>query len=217
MPAATARGQVMTPMPRHTVSCNDEYLGRANAYWPVVGDIMRFDAMFRNYASLCAKADPRQMQAIQPFVAMMSRRAQADVDDSYDVMERVIRNHLPEDVPDKCSNDTSAQDYAVRTLDAAMDAQRAKAGRRLDRSAKDIDPAQTGEICHSLTAIRDDIANHVSDRSLDNPLFEIAFLRGRALRMTPAEARVYNTYRQVLDAMHRGRAQRGNNAKPRPE
>ena len=53
------------------------------------GDILRFDAMFGNYAQLCAKSAPGEMRAIRPFVDMMSKRAQDDVDDSYDVMERI--------------------------------------------------------------------------------------------------------------------------------
>ena len=96
-----------------------------------------------------------------PFADTMKRRAASDIDDSYNVMERIIRNHLPQSVAPACSDDISARDYAVRTFEAAMDDQRRKAARRLSRSADGIDPAEAGEICHNLTDIRDDVEKHV--------------------------------------------------------
>ncbi len=196
----------MTPLPDKPASdCADQYLHGADEYWPVVGDIMRFNAMFENYIELCGKEDPKQFKAIKPFIDNMKIRAKQDVDDSYRVMSVIIRSKVA--VPAACSKDKAAQDKAILQFHSAMDAQGDKAQSRLERSAKGLEGGKDTGVCHNLIAIKDEVEKHTKGKSLDNPLYQISFLRGMAsapgnIRQT----RMYQVYRGALQDVQLARA-----------
>jgi hypothetical protein len=195
---------MLTPLP-DTVkySCSAAYVKVADAYWPVVGDILRFNAMFQNYATLCAKAAPAQMKAIQPFAETMKARAKNDVDDSYSVMDRLIHTTLRPQVPQPCQHDRAAQDAAVHQFQQEMDALAQKAKDRLTRSGRDIGPAQSGAVCQNLSTIKTEVETGTMGRDLSNPLFELAFLRGMVASSDVATRTVYTSYRDTLGQVQR--------------
>lgn len=195
-----AQAQDLTPLPQTIeLSCVDRYMQEAEHYWPVVGDILRFNAMFENYVQLCQRKDPKQLEAIKPFIKSMKARAAQDVDDSYRVMARIIHTRVPADMPAACRADRSARDKATEQFQAAMDAQAEKAASRLKRSAGDMDQDKGGEVCHNLVAIKDEVEKHMSGRTLNNPLYQIAFLRGMASDPgNMQQTKMYQVYRSVL-------------------
>ena len=64
IPACPANAQsIVTPMPTAKIhACNDEYMKGAKAYWPIVGDILRFNAMFQKLCRFMRKGGPTAME-----------------------------------------------------------------------------------------------------------------------------------------------------------
>jgi hypothetical protein len=199
-------GEAMTPLPDTKASCNNEYSKAAGVYTPIVGDIMRFDAMFENYASLCSKQG--DAKTMKPFIDAMRTRTDQDVNDSYHVMTRIIKGILPRHVVAACKDDHGAQEFTVMQFHKMMNAQYDKAKRRLKRSADSMGKKQSAQICGGLADMKTDFEKHASGKDLSNPLFEIAFLRGMILPSDPQERSAYGIYRDVLKGMQDERARK---------
>jgi hypothetical protein len=209
--AASARaGDAMTPLPKTPLPgsgpCDADYAKQVGAYTPIVGDIMRFDAMFENYASLCSRESGAKK--MKPFIDSMRARTDRDVNDSYHVMTRIIKGILPDHVAAACRNDHDAQERTVKNFHEMMNAQYDKAKHRLERSADGIGEKQRAQVCRGLADMKAEFEKHVSGKDFANPLFEIAFLRGLVLPSDPRERNAYDTYRTVLKGMQDERAQK---------
>ncbi len=204
-------GEKMTPLPpagklAPSLSCTVQYSRAADAYWPVIGDIIRFNAMFENYAALCSKADPIQYLAVRPLAKKLQTLAEQDVTSSYEVIERIIRKRLPPLVAKDCRTDQNAQNEAVRGFHNAMDDQAMRAEKRLARSVK-MEKDSSARICHNLTGLRKDLEKRLKGRTIENPLFEIASLRRAAAGpMSVGPANAYKVYRETLVEMRKARA-----------
>ncbi len=199
----------LIPLPKSKpapVSCTVQYSRAADAYWPVVGDIIRFNAMFENYAELCAKADPIQFLAVRPLAKKLRALTDQDIAASYDVMERIIRRKIPATVSKSCRNDIKAQDAAVAGFHAAMNDQAHKAEKRLARSVG-FQRSSSARICHNLTALRRDFEKRTKGRMIENPLFEIASLRRTAAGpFHGGPTKAYKVYRETLGELRREQA-----------
>lgn len=178
--------------------CAVAYEKEADKYWSIVGDIMKFKAMFDDYDRLCQAHYPEEIAALQPAADLLRAETDRDLKNTKAAMTRIFDETLPQRVGEACAADETARNSVKKKFLSAMDHKTKTLETRLKKSAKSLQsPKENLTLCTQLKPMKPQIEKALG-KGLENPLLEMSVLN-RAMTRSPKHDKVaLKGYRDAL-------------------
>ena len=191
---------LLLPAPaRGAQTCVQSYEKAAGAYRTIIGDIMKFKAMFDDYDRLCRLYYPDEIAALQPFADHLRDQTGRDLENTAVVMAMIFDDVLPKAVGKDCADDDKARNTVKKAFLSAMEEKTKTLDLRMKKSAKTLHhPKDSLTLCTQLQPLKKKMEKKLG-AEIANPLLEMSVLSRALAKGENHDKKALKTYREALD------------------